>query len=110
MSLLSWLRKSQSTEAVAFERPKVAGLPDPNAEASAVDRAVCESANREIETQLALSKGKKRKRSLYNHYDAETRVRMAKCACEIGLTAAAQKFLKELGRPVAFTTIQSIRN
>ena len=37
MSLLSWLRKNQSTKAVAFERPKVPGLPDPNAEANAVD-------------------------------------------------------------------------
>ena len=66
------------------------GLPDPNAETNAVDGAICESANREIE---ASSKGKKRKRSPYNHYDAETRMRMAKCACEI---AAARKFSKEL--------------
>ena len=48
MSLLSWLRKSQFTKAVAFERQKVVGLPDPNAETNAVDSAICESANREI--------------------------------------------------------------
>ena len=35
-----------------FERPKVAGLPHPNAEANAVEGAICESANREIEAQL----------------------------------------------------------
>ena len=111
MSLLSWLKKSQTTKPVVFERPKVAGLPDPNAEGNAVDGTLCESANKEIEAQIAPSKGKKRKRSSYNHYDAETRVTMAKCACEIGLMAAARKFSKELGRPVAYTTtIQSIRN
>ena len=54
MSLLSWLWKSQFTKAVAFERPKVVGLPDPNAETNAVDGAICELANREIEAQLAL--------------------------------------------------------
>ena len=42
-----------------FERPKVAGLPHPNAEANAVEAAICESANREIEAQLAWSKGKR---------------------------------------------------
>ena len=93
-----------------FDRPKVAGLPHPNAEANAVEGAICESANREIEAQLAWSKGKKRKRSPYNHYHADTQIRMAKCACEIGLTAAAKKFLKELGRPVAYTAIQSIHS
>ena len=56
---------------------------------NAVDSAFCES---EIEAQIAPSKGKKRKRSSYNHHDAETRVRMAKCAREIGLTATARKF------------------
>ena len=30
--LLPWLKKSQTTKSVAFERSKVAGLPDPNAE------------------------------------------------------------------------------
>ena len=57
-----------------FDRPKVAGLPHPNAEANAVEGAICESANREIEAQLAWSKGKKRKRSPYNHYDANTQI------------------------------------
>ena len=41
MSLLLWLRKSQFTKAVAFERPKVVGLPDPNAETNAVDGVIC---------------------------------------------------------------------
>ena len=49
MSLLSWLRKSQPTKAAVFDRPNLDGLPDPNAETSAVDGAICESANREIE-------------------------------------------------------------
>ena len=80
MSLLPWLKKSQTTKPVAFERPKVAGLPDPSAEGNAVDGALCESANKEIEAQITSSEGKKRKRSSYNHYDAKTRVRMAKCA------------------------------
>ena len=39
MSLLSWLKKSQTTKQLAYEVPKVAGLPDPNAEDSAVDGA-----------------------------------------------------------------------
>lgn len=33
---------------------------------------------------------------------------MAKCACEIGLMAAARKHSKELGRPMSYTTIQLI--
>ena len=73
MSFLLWLKKSQTTKPIAFERPKVAGLTDLNAEGNAVDGAVCESANKEIE---APSKRKKRKRSSHNHYDAETRVRI----------------------------------
>ena len=93
-----------------FERPKVAGLPHPNAEANAVEGAICESANREIEAQLAWNKGKKRKRSPYNHYDAETQIRMARCACEIDLTAMAKKFSEELGRPVPYTAIQLIHS
>ena len=42
-----------------FERPKVADLPHPNAEANAVEGAICESANREIEAQFAWSKGRR---------------------------------------------------
>ena len=38
MSLLSWLKKSQ-TKQLAHKVPKVAGLPDPNAEDNAVDGA-----------------------------------------------------------------------
>ena len=38
MSLLSWLKKSQ-TKQLAYKVPKVAGLPDPNAEDNAVDGA-----------------------------------------------------------------------
>ena len=37
--LLSWLKKSQTTKQLAYEVPKVAGLPDPNAEDNAVDGA-----------------------------------------------------------------------
>ena len=81
---------------VEFDRPKVAGLPHPNAEANAVEGTICESANRKIEAQLAWSKGKRRKCSPYIQYDADTQIRMAKCACEIELTAAAKKLLKEL--------------
>ena len=33
------LKKSQTTKPVAFERPKVAGLPHPSAEGNAVDGA-----------------------------------------------------------------------
>lgn len=80
MSLLSWLKKSQTTKPVVFEAPKVAGLPDLNAEDNAVDGTICESANKEIEAQIdTASKGKKRKRSSYNHYDAETRLKIAEC-------------------------------
>ena len=39
MSLLSWLNKSQTTKQLAYEVPKVAGPPDPNAENNAVDGA-----------------------------------------------------------------------
>ena len=39
MSMLSWLKKSQTTKQLAYEEPKVAGLPDPNAEDDAVDGA-----------------------------------------------------------------------
>ena len=110
MLLLLWLRKSQATKPVTFERLKVAGLTNPNAEANAVVGAICASANKEIEAQVAQSKGKKRKCSSLNHYDVETCVKIAKCACEIGLTAAARTFLKQVRRPVVNTTIQSIRN
>lgn len=54
-----------------FEGQKLAGLPDPNAETNAVSGTTCESAKREVEAQLASSKGKKRKCSQYNNYDAE---------------------------------------
>ena len=37
-------------------------------------------------------------------------MKIAKSACDIGLTATAQKFSKTLGKPVAYTTVQSIRN
>ena len=37
MSLLSWLKKSQTTKQLEYEVPKVAGLPDANAEDNAVD-------------------------------------------------------------------------
>ena len=111
MSLLSWLKKSETTKQLAYEVPKVAGLPDPNAEDNAVDGAICESANKEIEAQIApSSKGKKRKRVSYNHYDAVTRLKIAKSACDIGLTATARKFSKTLSKRVAYTTVQSIRN
>ena len=82
----------------------MAGLPDPNAEDNIVDGAICESANKEIEAQIApsTSKGKKRKRSSYNHYDAETRLKIAKSACD----TTARKFSKMLGKPVAYTTMQ----
>ena len=73
MSLLLWLKNSQTTKPIAFERPKVAGLSDRNTEGNAVDGTLCESANKE---QIAPSKGKKRKRSSHNHYDAETQVRI----------------------------------
>ena len=36
MSLLSWLKKNQTTKQ-AYEVPKVADLPDPNVEDNAVD-------------------------------------------------------------------------
>ena len=39
ISLLFWLKKSQTTKKLAYEVPKVAGLPDPNAEDNAVDGA-----------------------------------------------------------------------
>ena len=39
MSLLSWLKKSQTTKQLAYEIPKVADLPDPNSEDNAVDGA-----------------------------------------------------------------------
>ena len=39
MPLLSWLKKSQTTKHLAYEIPKLAGLPDPNAEDNAVDGA-----------------------------------------------------------------------
>ena len=39
MSLLSWLKKSQTTKQLEYEVPKVAGLPDANAEDNAVDGA-----------------------------------------------------------------------
>ena len=39
MSLLSRLKKSQTTKQLAYEEPKVAGFPDPNAEDDAVDGA-----------------------------------------------------------------------
>ena len=85
-------------------------LPHPNAEANAVEGAICESANREIGAKLAWSKGKKRKRSPYKQYNVDTHIRMAKCACEIELTAEANKCLKQLGRPVAYTATQLIRS
>ena len=65
MSLLSWLKKNQTTKQLAYEAPKMAGLPDPNAEDNAVDGAICESANKEIEAQIAPSSSKGKKRSEY---------------------------------------------
>ena len=37
-------------------------------------------------------------------------MKIAKSACDIGLTATARKFSKTLGKPIAYTTVQSIRN
>ena len=88
----------------------MAGLPNPNAEANVFKGAVCASANRKNVAQLASRKGKKRKRSQYNHCYENTLIRMEKCECWIGLTVMARKVLKELGRCVAYTTIWSIRS
>ena len=110
MSLLSWLKKSQTTKPVVFQAPNMAGLPDPNAEDNAVDGSICESANKEIEAQIATTSKGKKKRSSYNHYEAEMQLKIAKSACHIGLTATARKFSKTLGKSIAYTTVQSIRN
>ena len=39
MSMLSWLKKSQTTKQLEYEVPKVAGLRDPKAEDNVVDGA-----------------------------------------------------------------------
>ena len=69
-----------------------------------------EVANREVARELEIC-GKKRKRVRgdYHHYTAETRAKIAKCACDSGNKAAVKKYSAELGHHVSEGTVRNFK-
>lgn len=90
---------------------KICWLPDSNVQDSAEAARCCATAKAEVEgvSKSSLSGTSTMKRGKYSFYDTETRVKIARCANAVGVTAAAAKFLKELDRSIKYTTVQSVR-
>ena len=106
-SMIKWLSKVNPSLKGLYPKPDDPFLPDPNLETSDKEARACSSANEAIsEGNSPSSCGK---RSPYQRYDDEQRAAMAKYADLHGLTAASRHFSVQLGRHVAYTTIQSIQ-
>ena len=109
--MFAWLAKANPALAGRFPIAKTPLLPDPNREATRKDAVICTSANAAID-QLNDGAGgpRGRKRRSYYHYSDEDRAKIAKFACEHGLTATSKRFTKELDHTVAVTTVQTFRD
>ena len=56
-----------------------------------------------------VSKGKRRKRGRYYHYDAEVRAKIAKHVCQHGNKSAVQRFTQELGHCVSESSVRNMK-
>ena len=86
-------------------------MPDPNAEENPSVGAAFEAANEAVSELLSTSVASKRNRtsSSYHEYDAETRAKISKYACDHGVAKAVRHFTEELGHPINKSTIQSMQ-
>ena len=72
-------------------------------------RSSTEAANKEVACVLEQCDKRKRARSEYHHYTAETRAKIAKYACENGNKAAVNKYSMELGHSIAEGTVRNFK-
>ncbi|CAC5417731.1 unnamed protein product [Mytilus coruscus] len=60
-------------------------------------------------TASSCSSSKKRKRGEYNHSDSEQKLKMAKYACEHGVTKVARHFSTQTGKSINESTIRTFK-
>ena len=110
VKMYKWLAKANPHLEGRYEKPKLPGLPDPNSETSDCAARSFERANEAVTAELMQGgESARKKRGKYHEYDAESRAKMAKYACDNGVVKAARHFSEALGHPVNKSTIQSIQ-
>ena len=98
--MFRWLAKANPRLEGRFEEPKQSGLPDPNAEENPSVSAAFEAANEDVSELSSTSVASKRKHSFYHEYDAETKAKISKYACDHGVAKAVRHFTEKLGHPI----------
>ena len=101
--LKRWLIQSKNLP------PKESYLPDPRKADTPEKAERIVSANESVEKQIVSSSSKKRKRGDYNHYDSEQKLKIAKYACEHGLSKAVKYFNSVFEKPINESTIRTFK-